>query len=268
MMDRSPRHSQQLKLQDEDSTTPDRQLLKNDITNISIFTSASEFVDVLSFFSLMSFTSALIDARERVQVDKDSIFVFKGVLPPFKKYTSVILSFPTFSLSISAPHDNSYSPKTTAHHGVVFTLSSLVSTVTGQYGPIITLLLFGSTNPFTFHLHQRVHSHIELHRTRSFLSLTVFHPFPAHSDPYQICSRRPFYELVNSRGLFSHFFSLTRTLCFILVCYLQRLSRVLDAFSPFRLTPFAVTGRPGSPNLKRTPTPSTTAPSMTPPPPH
>ena len=63
-----------LKVNDEDSTTPDRQLLKNDITNISIFTSASEFVDVLSFFSLMSFTSALIDARVRVQVDNDDIF--------------------------------------------------------------------------------------------------------------------------------------------------------------------------------------------------
>ena len=146
-----------------------------------------------------------------------TFFVFKGVLPPFEWSTSVILSFPTFSLSISAPHDNSYSPKTTAHHGVVFTLSSLVSTVTGQYGPIVTLLLFGSTNPFTFHLHQRVHSHIELHRTRSFLSLTVFHPFPAHSDPYQICSRQPFYELVNSRGPCSYIFFLTKTLCFILI---------------------------------------------------
>ena len=77
-------HSHMLKPNDEDSTTPDQQPLKNEITNISIFTSASEFVDVLSFFSLMSFTSALIDAREHVQVDKDGIFVFEGVLPPFE----------------------------------------------------------------------------------------------------------------------------------------------------------------------------------------
>ena len=77
-------HSHMLKPNDEDSMTLDRQPLKNDITNISIFTSASEFVDVLSFFSLMSFTSTLIDARECVQVDKDSIFVFKSVLPPFQ----------------------------------------------------------------------------------------------------------------------------------------------------------------------------------------
>ena len=181
-------HSHMLKPNNEDSMTPDWQPLKNDITNISIFTSASEFVDVLSFFSLMSFKSALIDTRERVQVDKDSIFVFKGVLPPFESILRSFLLSSTFSLSISAPHDNSYSPKTTAHHGVVFTLSSLVSTVTGQYGPIVTLLLFGSTNPFTFHLHQRVHSHIELHRTRSFFSLTIFHSFLSHSDPYWIWS--------------------------------------------------------------------------------
>ena len=61
----------------------DQQLLKNDITNISIFTSASEFVDVLSLFSLMSFTSTLIDAREHMQVDNDSIFVFKRCPPTF-----------------------------------------------------------------------------------------------------------------------------------------------------------------------------------------
>ena len=63
-----------LKVNDEDSTMPDQQSLKNDVTNISIFILASRSVNVPSFFSLMSFTSALIGARVRVQVDNDDIF--------------------------------------------------------------------------------------------------------------------------------------------------------------------------------------------------
>ena len=93
--------------------TLDRQSLKNDVTNISIFILASRSVNVPSFFSLMSFTSTLIDARVCVQVDNDDIFVFKGVLPPFEPNTLVILSFPHFlalykcsSWQLIFPQDN------------------------------------------------------------------------------------------------------------------------------------------------------------------
>ena len=126
-----------LKANDEDSTTPDRQPLKNDITNISIFTSASEFVDVLSFFSLMSFTSALIDAREHVQVDKDSIFVFKGVLPPFENILRSIFLSPTFSVFVSSPHDVTSSLKTTSCNAVIFTLSSQFLQLRGKMAHFI-----------------------------------------------------------------------------------------------------------------------------------
>ena len=51
---------------------------------MSTYPQKNQFVDVLSFFSVMPFTSALIDARECVQVDNNSIFVFKGVLPPLE----------------------------------------------------------------------------------------------------------------------------------------------------------------------------------------
>ena len=127
--------------------TPDQQSLKNDVTNISIFTSASEFVDVLSFFSLMSFTSALIDAGERVQVDKDSIFVFKGVLPPFEQYTSVNLSFPHFFSFCKLPSQRYKFPQDDITQCHDFYVKFSVSMVMWQDSPLYMVFLFGSTYP-------------------------------------------------------------------------------------------------------------------------
>ena len=98
---------------------------------------------------------------------------------------------------------------------------------------------------------------IEYHQTQFFTLLTGFRCFLTPTDPYRIWSRGPFCEPVNSQRLLSYFFFLTKTSCSILIWYLRRFSRVPHASSPFVLTPFAMTGRPGSPNLKRIPTPST-----------
>jgi hypothetical protein len=75
--------------------------------------------------------------------------------------------------------------------------------VTGQYGPLVTLLLSGSTNPFTLRSRQRAFSHIDANELDFSLSLTVFHSFLTHSDPYRIRSRCPFLERAHSRQLFS-----------------------------------------------------------------
>ena len=122
----------------------------------------------------MSFTATLIDARECVQVDNDSIFVYK-VSPHLSNGT--MSSFPHFlcfckdsSQWLRFPQDDIMQ-----RHDLYIKFSLL--TFTGQYGPFFMLLLFRSMNPFMFHSCQQAYSHIELHWTQSFFLLTIFHMF-------------------------------------------------------------------------------------------
>ena len=68
--------------------------------------------------------------------------------------------------------------------------------------PIPSLLLFGSTSPFTLRPRQRAFSHIDANELDFSLFLALFHSFLTHSDPYRIRSWRPFHEHVHSRRRF------------------------------------------------------------------
>ena len=59
---------------------------------------------------------------------------------------SFLLS-PTFSVSISAPHDDLSSLKMTSCHTMIFYDKCSVSMVTGQYGPFYMVFLLGSMYP-------------------------------------------------------------------------------------------------------------------------
>jgi hypothetical protein len=130
-------------------------------------------------------------------------------------------------------------------------------TFTGQYSPFVTLLPSGSTNPFTLHSRQRAFSHIDANELNFFSLLTLFRCFLTRLDPYRIRSRCSFLERTLSLKIVFLVFILHENSWFHLVSLPTTFSRVSDAFSPFILTPFAVTGRPGSPNLNRIPIPST-----------
>ena len=115
-----------------------------------------------------------------------TFFVFKGVLPPFEWSTSVIPSFPTFLVSISAPHNDLSSLKTTLRHTVISYDKFSVSTVMGAIWPI----LYGVSTWINIFIDIRARPTsnpvIDNHQTQPFTLLTGFHCFLMLTDPYWI----------------------------------------------------------------------------------
>jgi hypothetical protein len=147
------------------------------------------------------------------------LLCIKGVLPPVEWSTS---SFPHFLRFCKAPSRRLAFPKDCHTNECDYYDKFLVSTVTGQYGPFLTLLLSRSTNPFTLHSRQRAFYHIDATELEFSLSLTHSHCFLTRSDPYRIRSQHLPHEHVDSQQLFSQFSLHTKTLCFIQIHYLQR----------------------------------------------
>ena len=84
---------------------------------------------------------------------------------------------PTFSVSVRLPHDVTSPLKNTTPTSVNSMISSWVSTFTGQYGPFLTLLLLGSTNPLRYdHVNARIliSSSLGLDLSSRWLLFTLF----------------------------------------------------------------------------------------------
>ena len=119
-----PRHSRILMLGDDDSTTPDRQYAKDDIIFIFTFARTSPFIDFLSVFSLITFASAVIDARVRVQpliyrIPNNCMYI--RCLPTCRMGQAFFSGL--FSVSASTLLDDSGPLKAVSRNFVIYTLS-------------------------------------------------------------------------------------------------------------------------------------------------
>ena len=140
------------------------------------------------------------------------LLCIKGVLPPVEWSIS---SFPHFLSFCKAPSQQLKFPQDCHAHECAFCDKYLVSTVTGQHGPFLTLRLFGSMNPFTLHSCQRMFSHIDANKLDFSLSLTLFLCFLTCSDLYRIRLQCSFHKCVLSQQPFSQFLFHAETLYFI-----------------------------------------------------
>jgi hypothetical protein len=147
------------------------------------------------------------------------ILCIKGVLPPVEWSIS---SFPHFLRFCKAPSRRLKIPQDYHTHECDLYNKYLVSTVTGQHGPFLTLRLFGSTNLFILHSRQRAFCHINANELDLSLLLSLFHSFLTYSDPYRIRLRCLFLERACSQRPFSQFLLCMKTSSLTQFLYLRR----------------------------------------------
>ena len=164
---------------------------------------------------------------------------------------------PTFSVSVMTLHNDSGFLKTTSRNAVIYTLSSHFLHLWGNTAH--SLCYHSSGQQIRSHsIHTNaciiISSSIRLDLSFCWLFFTLF----SHTLILirYICNNQ-FTSMLIHNDCFLQFSSQTRTFSFIYICYLRQCSRVPDMFSPFILTPFAVTGQPGSMNHRETESPST-----------
>ena len=118
------RHSHILTLGDDDLTMPDWQHAKDDVIFIFIFAHTSPFIHFLSIFSLIVFTSAVIDARVCMQPYIYRIpnqYMYIRCLPTCRMGQAFFLAL--FPVSVSTPLDDLDPLKAVSCNFVIYTLS-------------------------------------------------------------------------------------------------------------------------------------------------